>query len=63
MQAGTAFYVRNKSNGGGDGKRPGGYPISYTAGPAKVPEAKDPAPSADKGAGGKDGDAAPSAPV
>ncbi|CAM9495329.1 unnamed protein product [Ectocarpus fasciculatus] len=63
---GTASYVRNKTNGGGDGKRPGGYPISYIAGPAapKATEASQdtatPAPS-DKGAGGKEGEAAAAA--
>ncbi|CAM9991656.1 unnamed protein product [Ectocarpus sp. 12 AP-2014] len=60
---GTASYVRNKTNEGGDGKRPGGYPISYIAGPAapKATEASQdiatPAPS-DKGGGGKEGEAA-----
>lgn len=60
--SGTAFYVRNKTNGGGDGKRPGGYPISYIAGPAKVPEATQDSATPDKG-GAKDGDAASAAPV
>lgn len=66
--AGTAYYVRKSSHGGGgDGKRPGGYPISFMAGPAKVPEATPdsatPPAAADKGGAAKEGDAAPTAPV
>eukprot|EP00903_Cladosiphon_okamuranus_P011552 g10875.t1 len=66
---GTAYYVRDKANGGGDGKRPGGYPISYIAGPAKIPEptqdSSTPSPTgaAQKGVAAKEGDSAPAAPV
>lgn len=62
--SGTAYFVRNKSTTGGDGRRPGGYPIFYTAGPGKAADASpdNGAPSGGNGGGsGGNGSKAPTA--
>lgn len=51
IPAGTAYFVRNKSTGSADARRPEGYRVSYTAGPAKVVETP-------QDSVGKEGDAA-----
>lgn len=62
-RAGKAFFVRNKTNGGGDGRRPGGYRVFYTLGPAKIVDpASDSNGSGNGSGGGKEGEA-PAAPV
>ena len=69
LRTGTAYFVRSKTNGGGEGRRPGGYRVSYTVGPAKIPDTTQDSNGASSGngngngnGGGKEGEA-PTAPT